>query len=228
MIVKTGAAMMKTKAICLGLFTAALAVAPSVSLAQTAPTARSACAASETSERGKPIPFAATINEKTWRSLGAVTLLALSGPRADWPSADFKLPPLCEIGSLTIGSDVFVLRRNSGDGPVIWAQSKTSGLIVFLALGPDLDSAYKWHAKGGRGSMSPKAPSFVLTLMREDDPQLYATRIYDDMPPLKMLEADIAATIRQELPTIAIYHREDQRTSVRLPSRIKDGERFWR
>ena len=54
------------------------------------------------------------------------------------------------------------------------------------------------------------------------------TRIYDDRPPLDVLKADIAATLQQRLPTIVVYDRDRQLTSVRLPSKVKDGDRFWR
>jgi hypothetical protein len=220
--------MVKARTLCVAAVFAAWAVAPSVSFSQTSTSTVDACAASEISGRGKPMAFASRLNEKTLVSIGAATLLSLSGPERDWPSGDFKLPPRCEIGQMTVGSDVYVLKRNSGDGPSIWAQSSTSKSVVFLALGPDLPSAYTWYKTNNSGGMSPKSWAYFLTVMQDGEPQLSVTRIYDDRPPLDVLKADIAATLQQQLPTIVVYDRDRQLTSVRLPSKVKDGDRFWR
>jgi hypothetical protein len=132
------------------------------------------------------------------------------------------------VGGLKVGSDDFVLKLNSGDGPSIWAQSTTNGNVVFLALGPDLPSAYTWYKKSNSTSMSPKGWTYLLTLMRPSDPTLYVTRMYNDQPPLDVLKSDIAATIRQELPTIVVYDRSEGRASVRLPSNAKNADQLLR
>ena len=221
--------MSRAKAIFLAATITCVVAAPSVVQAQAAPTtAPPACAPADISGRGKPTAFPSTLSEKTLRSIGAATLLSLSGPEADWPRAEFKLPPLCQIGTLTAGSDVYVVQQHSGDAPLLWAQSQTRKTVAFLALAPDLPSAYKWYKEGGTGGMSPKSWTYFLTVMEDGDPELMVTRIYNGLPPLDDLKADIAASLQQKLRTIAVYHRDRQLVSVRLPSKVVEGDRFWR
>jgi hypothetical protein len=218
----------RIKAALFGAIVATMASAPLGAFAQTPPAPSNACAPGEVDGKGKPLSFPTKIDERTLVSIGAASLLALSGPEPDWPSGDFRLSPLCEVDRMTVGQDEFVLNRNSGDGPRVWAQSATSGYVVFLALGPNLPSAHQWYTKDHGSSMVADGPSYLLTLMRRDDPKLYVTRMYDNLPPLERLKADISATLEQKLPTIVIYDRDERRTSVRLPSRVRNGDRYWR
>lgn len=220
--------MTKIKAIFLGAALAS-AFAPCVALAQAAPAATSAaCAPAEISGRGKPTTFPSQLSEKTLRSIGAAALLSLSGPEADWPRSELALPPLCQIATLNVGSDAYVVQQHSGDSLVLYARSQSRKTVVFLALAPDLPSAYKWRRSGGEGGMSPKSWTYLLTVMEEGDPELAVTRIYNGLPPVDALKTDIAASLEQKLPTIVVYHRDRQLVSVRLPSKVADGDRYWR
>lgn len=222
--------MFKLKSVVLTSLLAGIFAAPSAVLAQatSVPTTPAACAPADISGRGKPIAFPSKLSERTLRSLGAGALLSLGGPDADWPNGEFKLPALCQIATLNVGSDVYVVQQHSGDSLVLYARSQSRKTVVFLALAPDLPSAYKWYKSGGEGGMSPKSWTYFLTLMEDGDPELAVTRIYNGLPPVDALKADIAASLQQKLPTIVVYHRDRQLVSVRLPSRVVEGDRYWR
>jgi hypothetical protein len=152
---------------------------------------------------GKQIELKAPLDEPTRLGLGYAVMIATANDDPNWPRSRFPADGGCAMGTFKVGDVEWTLKSGGGElAPPRWALPASGDGVAFLAFGPSIRDGYAFSQAAQKPQTMPlTAPMYVLAIER--DQMRYVTRVYDEAPPTSELIADMAASLRGNLPPIA-------------------------
>jgi len=172
---------------------------PALAHAQTPP---SSCPPAEGA--GKAIDLKPPLEESTRLGLGYAAIIAAANDDPHWPRSRFPADGGCAVATFKVGDVEWTLRSGGGEyAPARWALPASGDGLALLAFGPSIRDGYAFSQAAQKPQVMPlTAPMYVLAVER--DHMRLITRLYDEAPPSGQLMADMAASLRGDLPPIAV------------------------
>jgi hypothetical protein len=151
---------------------------------------------------GQAIDLTAPLNEPARLGLGYALMIGVASDDRDWPHSKLAVETPCTLGTFKVGAVDWTLNGGADAALPRWAAPASGDGLAFLTRTPSVQQGYA-YSQASQKPMMMSLGSAMYALVIEREQSRLITRLYDGVPPMSALLADMDASLRGARAPIA-------------------------